>query len=58
MEADPYQGFSTAEQIHNEEQGCTTMTELIRDPEEQPSVFTYKAITWEISPLPGVSTQS
>jgi len=30
------------------------MTELIHGTEEQLSVFTCKAITWEISPLPGV----
>jgi len=32
------------------------MTELIRGNEEQLSVCTCKAITWEISPLPGFST--
>jgi len=41
LEADPYQGLSMAELIHDDEDG-----EL--------SVLTCKAVTREISPLPGV----
>ena len=47
MEADPYQGYPTM------------MTELIHGTEKQDllSVFTCKAITWDISPLPGASDE-
>ena len=60
LEATPYQEFSPTELIYDDEQQeCPPMTELIYSTEGQDlfSVFTCKAITWEISPLPGFRRQ-